>query len=83
MDIVTSFTAKLLNSDVCILSIVDHRHVRWASVCDNLGILPKNMKDEARMDSFCHFVIRNERKGGFVVLDAEKEQKFKEKPLVI
>ncbi|KAI8847570.1 hypothetical protein BC829DRAFT_396175 [Chytridium lagenaria] len=44
-------TARLLEADVCILTIVDHSTVHWWSVCDRGGFLPPSMTREARADS--------------------------------
>ncbi|KAJ3118688.1 hypothetical protein HDU96_010018 [Phlyctochytrium bullatum] len=82
LDSVTSMTARLLDAEVCILSIVDHSTVHWWSVFDRGGFLPASTIKELRADAFCHYAIRDDKRGGFVVLDARREGRFREKPLV-
>ncbi|KAJ3103590.1 hypothetical protein HDU97_010010 [Phlyctochytrium planicorne] len=82
LDQVTTLTARLLDAELCILTIVDQSVVHWWSVCDRGGYLPPSMQREPRADSFCHYAIRDDKRGGFVVLDARREGRFREKPLV-
>ncbi|KAJ3187618.1 hypothetical protein HK101_009294 [Irineochytrium annulatum] len=81
LDAVTSLTARMLNTEVCMLTIVDNTAVYWWSVCDRGGFLSPELTKESRADSFCHYAIRDDKRGGFVVLDASREQRFKDKPM--
>ncbi|KAJ3408410.1 hypothetical protein HDV05_004984 [Chytridiales sp. JEL 0842] len=82
LDSITNLTARLLNSEVCILTLVDHSKVVWRSICDRGGYIAPDESDETRSESFCHYAIRDDKRGGFVVLDAKREQRFRDKPLV-
>ncbi|KAJ3266019.1 hypothetical protein HDU77_002811 [Chytriomyces hyalinus] len=92
-DAITSLTARLLNSDICAITIVDSSVVRFWSICDNtngkyfssLAASDPSLLTEVRSDSFCQYTIRDgEEKthNGFVVLDASREPKFKSRPFV-
>ncbi|KAJ3236167.1 hypothetical protein HDU81_011099 [Chytriomyces hyalinus] len=92
-DAITSLTARLLNSDICAITIVDSTVVRFWSICDNtngkyfssLAASDPSLLTEVRSDSFCQYTIRDgEEKthNGFVVLDASREPKFKNRPFV-
>jgi hypothetical protein len=64
------------------LSIVDQNKVCWRSICDRGGYIAPNEEEESRSESFCHYAIRDDKRGGFVVLDAKREQRFRDMPLV-
>ncbi|KAI8842738.1 hypothetical protein BJ741DRAFT_591744 [Chytriomyces cf. hyalinus JEL632] len=92
-DAITSLTARLLNSDICAITIVDSSVVRFWSIYDNtngkyftsLAASDPSLVTEVRSDSFCQYTIRDgEEKthNGFVVLDASREPKFKSRPFV-
>ncbi|KAJ3348133.1 hypothetical protein HDU83_001560 [Entophlyctis luteolus] len=93
---ITSLTARMLSVDICILSVIDANVVRFWSICDTSKqpFFPASACadpfriSEPRNDSFCQYTIREDCKSanpancGFVVLDASREPKFKNKPLV-
>jgi hypothetical protein len=64
------------------LTIVDRSNVHWKSISDIGGYLPPDTTSEHRSESFCHYAIRDDKRGGFVVLDASREKRFRDKPLV-
>ncbi|KAI8607668.1 hypothetical protein BC830DRAFT_94981 [Chytriomyces sp. MP71] len=92
-DVITSLTSRLLNSDICSITIVDASVIRFWSICDNTNGKyfsynassdPSNLH-ELRSDSFCQYTIRDDDEklhNGFVVLDASREPKFKHRPWV-
>ncbi|KAJ3296283.1 hypothetical protein HDU79_007179 [Rhizoclosmatium sp. JEL0117] len=113
-DTITSLTARLLSAEICTITIVDTAAVRYWSLSDTPTSAGKYfpltasqepwMIDEARGDSFCQYVIREEDGGlgggaaavaggnsssgssggygGFVVLDASREARFRGRALV-
>ena len=64
------------------ISLVDQVKVYWKSVNDRGGYIFPDELDELRSDSFCHYVVRDDKRAGFVILDARREQKFKDRPMV-
>ncbi|KAJ3132539.1 hypothetical protein HK100_005235, partial [Physocladia obscura] len=95
-DAITALTSRLLAAEICTISIVDSKKVWfWSIHCSNNSSAffsssqCSRLLHEPRCDSFCQYTIREDEKfnggatsGGFVVLDASKEPKFKTRQLV-
>ncbi|KAI8900567.1 hypothetical protein BC833DRAFT_581371 [Globomyces pollinis-pini] len=69
---ITQMTSRLLGRSLCVLSLVDTDRVYWKSVsCTVNGLVP--IKDEARYESFCSWVVQDESSRGVTILDAKTD----------
>ncbi|KAJ1568103.1 Biotin/lipoate A/B protein ligase, partial [Cladochytrium tenue] len=87
LDAVTLQAARLLGAELAVLSIVDASRVVWVSAIERTGrSLVQEPQDAAaeyqlpcefRDESFCSLVVRPRGRGGFVVLDAAADPRFR------
>ncbi|KAI8928886.1 hypothetical protein BC831DRAFT_58608 [Entophlyctis helioformis] len=68
---ITQMTARLLGGTCCVLTIVDTDKVIWKSTFWSSQPLP--IKEEARYESFCSWVVQDETGRGVTILDARTD----------
>jgi hypothetical protein len=69
---ITQMTARLLGRSCCILSLVDSDKVIWKSVtCSAPGL--NIVKEEARYESYCSWVVQDDTGRGVTILDAKTD----------
>ncbi|KAJ3274421.1 hypothetical protein HDV01_003025 [Terramyces sp. JEL0728] len=69
---ITQMTAKLLGRTCCVLSLVDTDKVIWKSASYTSPIASP-IKEEARYESFCSWVVQDESGRGITILDAKSD----------
>ncbi|KAJ3261156.1 hypothetical protein HK103_006465 [Boothiomyces macroporosus] len=69
---ITQMTAKLLGRTCCVLSLVDTDKVIWKSASYTTSV-PNPIKEEARYESFCSWVVQDESGRGITILDAKSD----------
>ncbi|KAJ3323353.1 hypothetical protein HDV06_001873 [Boothiomyces sp. JEL0866] len=69
---ITQMTAKLLGRTCCVLSLVDTDKVIWKSASYTTAVA-NPIKEEARYESFCSWVVQDESGRGITILDAKSD----------